>query len=130
MQTRLASLPTPEAPVLNPATCLNEPVVMDVLPWPNGYGFAGGDNWWRHTLGQTERERLDNLVGLALLDAGICEQLVTKRDPSLLSTFGLSGQTQDWLKSAPASTLKELAQLIVMVSTPRGFKDCGYAEVG
>ena len=43
-------------------------VVMDVLPWPSGYGFNGGDAWWQHTLSQSERERLDDLLGLALLD--------------------------------------------------------------
>ncbi len=111
------------------ATLPANPVVMDVLPWPTGYGFTGGDTWWRHLFHQSERERLDNLIGLALLDPEICERLVNKRDPSLLSTFGLSKQMQDWLKSLNASTLKELAQLIVAAAGSRCFDDA-YSEVG
>ncbi len=83
------------------------PVVMDVLPWPNGYGFKGGDTWWQHTLSQSERERLDDLLGLALLDKDVCEQLVVKRDSSLLAAFGLSEETQQWFARIKASTLKE-----------------------
>jgi hypothetical protein len=94
------------------------PVVMDVLPWPGGYGFAGHSTWWQHVLSQSERERLDNLIGLALLDNEVCERLVTKRDRALLSAFGLSEQTQDWLKNITASTLKELAQAIVEATRP------------
>ncbi len=90
--------------------------VMDVLPWPGGCGFTGGDSWWRNVLNQSELERLDNLVGLALLDADICEQLVNKRDPSLLSNFGISRQMQEWLESVQATNLRELAQLIVAVT--------------
>lgn len=96
------------------------PVVMDVLPWPKGYGFAGGDTWWRHVLSQSERERLDNLIGLALLDNKVCDQLVTKRDPTLLSAFGLSDQTQTWLSTIKADTLKDLAEAIVTATKPPG----------
>ncbi len=95
----------------------NTPVVMDVLPWPDGYGFAGGDTWWQYTLSQNERERLDDLLGLALLDKDICEQLVVKRDSSLLAAFGLSEETQQWLIHIKASTLKELAQGVLAAAT-------------
>ena len=94
------------------------PVVMDVLPWPNGYGFTGGDVWWQHTLSQSERERLDDLLGLALLDKNVCEQLVVKRDPSLLGAFDLSEDTQRWLAGIKASTLKELAQAVLAAANP------------
>jgi hypothetical protein len=102
---------------------------MDVLPWPSGYGFTGGDTWWRNVVSQSERERLDNLIGLALLDNEVCDQLVSKRDSTLLSVFGLSKQTQDWLKSLQAGTLKELAQLIVAATKPHHFEaaPCGAA---
>ena len=93
-------------------------VVMDVLPWPNGYGFSGGDAWWDNTLRQTERERLDNLLGLALLDNKVCEQLVVKHDTSLLAAFGLSEDTQRWLAGIKASTLKEFARAVLAVSNP------------
>jgi hypothetical protein len=87
--------------------------VMDVLPWPNGFGFAGGDAWWRRVLNQDDHERLEILIGLALLDKDVCEQLVVKRDPALLATFDLSEQAQNWLKRVQASTLKELASAIL-----------------
>ena len=102
--------------------------VMDVLPWPRGYGFTGGDTWWRHVLSQSERERLDNLIGLALLDGKVCQQLVAKRDPSLLSSFGLSQQTQDWLTGIKASTLKDFAQAIIDSTSPAFSENaCGEA---
>ena len=77
-------------------------MVMDV----NGYGFSGGDKWWRYVLSHSEHERLDNLIGLALLDSKICEQLVAKRDPALLSAFGLSEQTQTWLRDSEGHDAK------------------------
>jgi hypothetical protein len=91
---------------------------MDVLPWPKGYGFTGGDVWWRNVLTQSERERLDNLIGLALLDDKVCDRLVTKRDPDLLSTFGLSEQAQKWLIEIEATTLRDFAQAIVAATNP------------
>ena len=90
--------------------------VMDVLPWPKGYDFAGGESWWRRVLSQSDRERLDNLIGLALLDSKLCERLVVNRDRSLMSSFGLSEQAQEWLVNIKASTLKDFAQAIVASS--------------
>ena len=114
MNTKRSSLTPFESP-LN-SNCTTRPAVtevMDVLPWPKGYGFAGGESWWRRVLSQSDRERLDNLIGLALLDSKICERLVVKRDRALLTTFGLSEQAQDWLMGIKASTLKDFAQAIV-----------------
>jgi hypothetical protein len=116
MRTKQASPESRTNPGTVPAPHHTSPVVMDVLPWPSGYGFTGGDTWWQYVSNQTERERLDNLVGLALLDNKACEQLVTKRDPFLLSAFGLSEQTQNWLRGIKASTLRDLAQAIVAVT--------------
>jgi len=113
VKTRLVSLAATRTTSVERTTAQSNPVVMDVLPWPNGYGFTGHDTWWHHVLSQSERERLDNLIGLALLDTKVCERLVTQRDSSLFSTFDLSDRTQDWLKSIQATTLKELAQAIV-----------------
>lgn len=101
--------------------------VMDVLPWPDGSGFAGGDSWWHLVLSQSECDRLNNLVGLALLDGDVCERLVTKRDSALLTAFGLSERTQDWLRGINATTLKELAQAIV-AATRSIFFDAAYVE--
>jgi hypothetical protein len=86
---------------------------MDVLPWPNGYGFTGHEVWWRYVHSQSERERLDHLMGLALLDKTVSERLVTERDPGLFTAFHLSEHTQHWLMNTSAATLKELAQAIV-----------------
>ncbi|MHB8628026.1 MAG: hypothetical protein ACYDEO_17700 [Aggregatilineales bacterium] len=127
MKTRLTSQPAHSNPSVKSTTHRTTSVVMDVLPWPNGCGFSGGDSWWRHVLSQSERERLDNLIGLALLDKGVCEQLVTKCDPALLSTFGLSERTQDWLKSIGATTLRELAEAIVAATQSSPF-DVAAAE--
>ena len=91
-------------------------VVMDVLPWPSGYGFNGGDAWWQHTLSQGERERLDDLVGLALLDKNVCDQLIIQRDPKLLDAFALSLDTRHWLTAIKANTLQEFAQALLSAS--------------
>ncbi len=94
-------------------TTHNTPVVMDVLPWPNGYGFDGGNTWWQYTLMQSERERLDDLLGLALLDGSVCEQLVVHRDPSLFAAFDLSEDTRRWLTAIKANTLADLAKAVL-----------------
>ena len=92
---------------------IDESPVMDVLPWPRGRGFSGANAWWNYMLGKEERRRLDHLMGVALLDEGICDQLVKERDGSLLTAFGLSEDTQAWLRTIKATSLVELAQAIV-----------------
>ncbi len=92
---------------------MNQPLVMDVSPWPEGYGFKGSDTWWDYVLSKEEKQRLDNLMGVALLDQEICERLLQKKDHSLLAAFGLSEQTQAWLHDVQAGSLAELAQAIV-----------------
>lgn len=87
--------------------------VMDVQPWPNGKGFTGGNEWWDYVMTKDERARLDNLMGLALLDAHVCDRLLKDRDESLMKAFGLSNQTQAWLRALKVSSLVELAQAIV-----------------
>ncbi len=87
--------------------------VMDVLPWPEGQGFAGSGTWWDYVLSQDEQQRLNNLMGLALLDISICNQLLNMRDDSLLNAFDLSVETQAWLRSIKATDLAELAEAIV-----------------
>ncbi len=72
---------------------------------------------WRGFLLSTEEKRsIDRLMGSALLDESLCDRLVNKRDLSLLASFGLSLETQDWLLNIPASTLEELAQEIALVA--------------
>lgn len=100
---------------------MREKPVMDVLPWPAGRGFNGRDAWWDYVLSKDERKRLDNLMGLALLDADVHDRLVHRRDESLLAAFGLSDVTRAWIRSLEVTSLVELAQAIVAgprISTP------------
>jgi len=87
------------------------PIAIDMLPRSNG-----SDVWWQHTLGQSERDRLDNLIGLALVDQRVHDRLLVQHDPSLLDDFDLSDDTRHWLTGVRASTLKEFAQAIVNAS--------------
>jgi hypothetical protein len=66
-----------------------------------------------HVLSKRERELLDNLIGEALMDTKLCDRLVTRRDPTLLSSIGLSEETQSWLMGIQASSLNDFAQAIV-----------------
>jgi hypothetical protein len=91
----------------------NEKPVMDVLPWPNGRGFQGATSWWDIVMSKDEHRRLDNLMGLALLDEDVHNRLVHERDESLLAAFGLSYETRAWLQSLEVGSLVELAQAIV-----------------
>lgn len=91
----------------------SQSLVMDVLPWPQGAGFNGGSAWWDYLLSKGESRRLDNLMGIALLDEEFGRRLVQDRDERLLEPFGLSAETLIWLRSIKATTLVELAQAIV-----------------
>lgn len=92
---------------------LKETPTMDVLPWPNGHGFKGTETWWDYVRGKEESKRLDNLMGLALLDEDIRNRLVKERDASLFAAFELSSQTQAWLRSIKATSLTEFAAAVV-----------------
>ena len=87
--------------------------VMDISPWPTGQGFEGANDWWEDMLSRDEKQRLDNLMGVALLDTDIRNRLVNERDKSLFTAFGLSEKTQQWLHEIQARTLNELARAIV-----------------
>ncbi len=88
--------------------------VMDVLPWPHGHGFTGSGTWWEYVLSQDEQQRLNSLMGLALLDTSICDQLLIMHDDSLLNAFDLSAETKAWLRSIEAANLAEFAEAIVL----------------
>lgn len=77
---------------------------------------SNGDVWRQHTLGQSERDRLDNLMGQALVDQRVHDRLLVQHDLSLLDDFDLSDDTRHWLSGVRASTLKEFAQAIVRAS--------------
>lgn len=90
----------------------NMNLVMDVSPWPEGQGFSGSGAWWEHVRALDEQKRLDNLMGVALLDEAVCEQLLHGRSDSLMNAFGLSEETQRRLRTVRAATLADLAQAI------------------
>ncbi len=93
----------------------HEKVVMDVLPFPQGRGFTGAHAWWDYVLNQDEQKKLDNLLGLALLDADLCKRLLTGQDDALFEAFALSKETANWLRSIQAASLTELAEAILAV---------------
>lgn len=86
--------------------------VMDVLPWPRGRGFTGAGAWWKDVLSRDEGQRLDNLMGMALLDEDICQRLVHGKDDSLMAAFSLSKEMQVRLRTTQVSSLAELAQAL------------------
>jgi len=78
--------------------------------------FTRSSIWRGFLLNTEEKHRIDRLMGTALLDDATCELLVNKRDVSLMASFGLSLETQDWLQSIQAGSLEELAQEIALVA--------------
>ena len=101
-------------------------LVMDVLLWPRGRGFTGASVWWEHVLSKDERQKLDNLLGMALLDEDVCQRLVHQRDDALLTAFGLSEETRARVRAIRATTLAELAQAII--SGPQNEKNGNSGE--
>lgn len=93
-------------------------LVMDVSPWPQGQGFSGAAKWWDHVHEQNEQKRLDNLMGVALLNSDVCERLLSGADDSLMNAFGISEETQSRLKSAQAANLSDLAQALTYNRIP------------
>ena len=66
-----------------------------------------------HVLSAKDRQALDDLMGVALVDDRVCQRLLDERPPALLDSFSLSRETQVWLRTVEASTLEELAQAIL-----------------
>ena len=91
---------------------------MDVFPWPDGHGFQGTQKWWDHILTQAERKRLDQILGLAMLDETFRGRLLKDCDPTFLSPFALAPETQAWLRSIKAGSLEEFAQKVVAGPQP------------
>jgi hypothetical protein len=85
-------------------------MVLDITSWSGKRGFSGADEWWNHVRNQDERHRLDNLLGVALLDENVRRRLVDNRDAELLNAFGLSESTKWWIGSLSASSLSDIAR--------------------
>jgi hypothetical protein len=86
---------------------------MDVFPWPDGHGFQGTQEWWDHVLSQAERKRLDQILGMALLDETFCRRLLKDCDPTFLAPFDLTTETQAWLRAIQAGSLEEFAKKVI-----------------
>ena len=99
-------------------TSFSNTATHHITPGMDLYGFAGDDVWQPHTLSQSERDHLDDLVGQALIDQHIQDRLLSQRDPSLFEAFDLSDETRRWCATVHASTLKEFAQAIIAAATP------------
>lgn len=72
--------------------------------------------WQGFLLSYEEKQRIDRMMGSALLDETLCRRLVKDRDTAVMSAFELSAETQNWLRSIRASSLDEIAQAIVLCS--------------
>jgi len=72
--------------------------------------------WHGFLLNAEEKRRIDQLMGSALLDDTLCDRLVHQRDTTVMAQFGLSLDTQKWLRSIQATSLEELAQEIALVA--------------
>lgn len=72
--------------------------------------------WRGFLLTADEKRGIDRMMGTALLDDSTRDLLVNKRDSSLMASFGLSRETQSWLRSIQATSLEELAQEIALVA--------------
>lgn len=73
-----------------------------------------GQVWRGYLLSQDEKRRINRLLSSALLDDALCARLVIDRDASLMASFGLSLETQQWLCSISATTLEDFAAEITL----------------
>ena len=92
---------------------LRAPEFLGIQPRSVGQRPNGDNRWCSNVLSQNERDALDYLVGLALLNTAICERLIVKHDCGLLAAFGLSENAKNWVLGIEAQTLKDFAQAIV-----------------
>lgn len=85
----------------------------DLFPWPTAPKAVFADRALEgHWLNKEERERLDTLLGAALVNSDVRQRLLRDRDLSLFRAFSLSEETQTWLCGIKVTSLTELAQAI------------------
>jgi hypothetical protein len=70
--------------------------------------------WWSQVLKQSERQRLDILMGLACTDPTLCHLFVVERSPYILQLFNFSVETQRWLRTLTPINLEDMATIIAM----------------
>ena len=88
-------------------------LIMDILPWPQGCGFAGASAWWDYVHSKDECKKLNDLLGTALLDSDFCQRLLNGHDESILLKFDFSPAMREWLLNIHAASLQELAEALV-----------------
>jgi hypothetical protein len=93
--------------------------VLDLCPWPTGFGFQGAADWWFYVTSRNEEEKLDLLLAAALLNNDVREKLLN-HDLSLFDRFQFSPETLILLSQMRAETLTKLCKgLISQASPPR-----------
>lgn len=90
----------------------NPQPTIDLYPWPNGMGFRGAKEWWSYVCRQTEADKLELLITMALLSDQICDLLLT-HDQKLLTGFQFSSCTLERLAAIHVNSLIEFATALV-----------------
>jgi hypothetical protein len=83
--------------------------VSAARPWSSARSDRGKD---AYTLTDDDRERLDALLGAALVDAEVRQRLLSGQCASLMADFAIPEETQVWLRGIKTASLTELAQAI------------------
>ena len=86
---------------------------MDVVPFPSGQGFTGRNAWWEYIRSQSQRDRLDLLMAVALMNEQVGYALLN-HDPTLFNIFEFSLETVAVLIEIKADTLEAFAQALVL----------------
>lgn len=64
-----------------------------------------------------EMEKLNHLVGSALIDRKLCNRLVVQRDSRLREEFNLKAATWAYIAALHAPTLEDLCEAILQAQT-------------
>ena len=68
-------------------------------------------------LGQDDKRNLDRVVGAAMLYDSVRRRLLD-RDADLLTEYGVSIETQEWLRTLEAADLVDFASAVLSGSAP------------
>jgi hypothetical protein len=60
-----------------------------------------------------ELQKVDRLLGAALVSADVRKRLLEQRDSALFGEYMLTPETQAWLNAIPAISLQEFAEAVV-----------------
>ena len=90
--------------------------ILDVSPWPSGLGFEESETWWAYVLDQSEEDRLDFLVTIALLSEEVTLLLLT-HNRALLDRFEFTQPMIAFLSEIEATSLDEFARALILKRT-------------